>query len=121
MKKLVEQMWKEYGDEVIELEPHFRRLIEELRTKTSLTYPNLPFAPDEKIGGTITLTDAKILYLLIRTIKPKVIFEVGTWIGTSAMIMAEAVKKNGFGKIFTCDFNNYYSLSYEYNEYITYL
>ena len=54
---------------------------------------------------TIPNEDIEILFKLIKKFKPTVIFEVGTWIGTSAMTMDMA--SNG-AKIYTCDRNKAY-------------
>jgi predicted O-methyltransferase YrrM len=40
---------------------------------------------------------------LVLTLKPALIVETGTFVGASAIRMAEAVKENGFGKIITCE------------------
>jgi predicted O-methyltransferase YrrM len=40
---------------------------------------------------------------LVLTLKPGLIVETGTFVGASAIRMAEAVKENGFGKIITCE------------------
>jgi predicted O-methyltransferase YrrM len=42
---------------------------------------------------------------LVLTLKPELIVETGTFIGQSAIKMAEALRANGFGKIVTCEFD----------------
>jgi predicted O-methyltransferase YrrM len=42
---------------------------------------------------------------LIVTVKPDVVVETGTFIGHSAMKMAEGMKANGFGKIITIEYD----------------
>jgi predicted O-methyltransferase YrrM len=119
-KELIAHMWREYGEEVEQETPRFEALIEELRAHAVTVYPDIRRADDQKAAGTVDISDFKILYLLIRTYKPKVIFEIGTWVGTSAMIMAEAMRKNGNGgRIYTCDFNRYYALADSYADCIT--
>lgn len=71
------------------------------------------------IAGLTPFPDALYLYLLVREYKPETIFEIGTWVGTSALFMAEALKKNGTGHIYTCDSNEYYILPEEYAELVT--
>lgn len=67
--------------------------------------------PDD-IGnaGTINLVDAKILFNLIRKFSPAIInvFELGTWFGTSAGIMASA--GNGIATVHTCDRKDWFVL-----------
>lgn len=48
-------------------------------------------------------TIALILYALIRRERPRAIVELGTGLGVSALWMAQAVKENGFGKVWTID------------------
>ena len=45
------------------------------------------------------------LECLIVTLKPDLVVETGTFIGRSTLRMAAGVKKNGFGKIVTCEFD----------------
>ena len=45
----------------------------------------------------------KFLYILIRTIRPQQILEVGTSDGYSTLWLAEAVRENGGGKIVTIE------------------
>ncbi|HEY1265257.1 MAG TPA: CmcI family methyltransferase [Terriglobales bacterium] len=42
---------------------------------------------------------------LVRTVKPELIVETGTFVGHSAIRMARALKANGFGKIITIEFD----------------
>lgn len=117
---LTTSLQKEYGaelnDELVVLE----NKMQNLRHLATKKYPKLPRYSDELIHGTINAHDAKILYLLIRRLKPKTIFEIGTWIGTSALVMAEAVRiNNNGGKIYTCDINHYYLLDTSYDAAIT--
>ena len=47
---------------------------------------------------------------LVETVKPQVVLETGTFIGHSAMKMAEGMKANGFGKIITVEYDPSFSL-----------
>lgn len=47
----------------------------------------------------------EFLKTLVTTVKPKLIYETGTFMGVSTLWMAEAVKKNGFGRIVTCEYD----------------
>jgi len=42
---------------------------------------------------------------LVALLKPQLIVETGTFVGASAIKMAEALKANGFGRIITCEFD----------------
>lgn len=46
-------------------------------------------------GGTTSLEDCMLLYLLVRGYGCKHVFEIGTYIGTSTVAMNEAVRRNG--------------------------
>ena len=48
-------------------------------------------------SGSTRIADCNFLYLLVRWLKPGTIFEVGTLIGTSASVMAQALADNGQG------------------------
>jgi len=45
----------------------------------------------------------KLLYALIRTIKPETVVEVGTYRGYAAAYMARAVQENNFGRVYCID------------------
>jgi predicted O-methyltransferase YrrM len=45
----------------------------------------------------------EFLYALVRTIKPKVAVETGTFRGLSACYIAKALRDNGRGKLITCE------------------
>jgi predicted O-methyltransferase YrrM len=49
--------------------------------------------------------DAHALYCLIREKRPSVILEIGTFVGFSTCIMAQAVRDNGIGTIYCIDPN----------------
>lgn len=44
-----------------------------------------------------------LLYGIIRSLKPKIVVETGTNRGKTALMMAQALKDNGFGTVYTCD------------------
>ena len=45
----------------------------------------------------------RMLYSFIRALKPQVCVEVGTYRGYAACYMAQALKENGFGKLYCID------------------
>jgi predicted O-methyltransferase YrrM len=53
-------------------------------------------------GGTSSMEDCALLYLLIGCFKPRSVFEIGTFIGTTAVAMNEAAKMIG-ATVTTCD------------------
>jgi predicted O-methyltransferase YrrM len=53
-------------------------------------------------GGTSSMEDCALLYLLIGYFKPRRIFEIGTFIGTTAVAMNEAARMVG-ATVTTCD------------------
>lgn len=120
INELISQTEATYGEklqtELLELE----RKISALRENAIIKYPHIPRGGDGFDSGTISVPDARLLYILVRALKPKTIFEIGTWIGTSAMVMAEAVRANhNGGHVYTCDANSYYSLDSSYDDVIT--
>jgi len=111
---------KQYAAEMETVFIDLTKKIDDLRQTAIEKYPDIPRGPDELDSGTISVPDAKLLYLLVRYFKPKVIFEIGTWIGTSSMVMAEAMKKNNNdGHIYTCDANTFFAVDYLYQDVIT--
>jgi predicted O-methyltransferase YrrM len=57
--------------------------------------------------GSIPFATAILLYAAIRNIKPKTIFEIGTFIGKSALAMAFAADQNEEpAEIYSCDGSN---------------
>jgi len=55
--------------------------------------------------GSVPFDDAVELYKLVKFFKPRMIAEVGTFIGVSTKVMDEALKDD-FHRIFTCDSSN---------------
>lgn len=55
------------------------------------------------VYGSIKKEDCSFLYHLIIQEKPKVVLQIGTFVGFSTLIIAEALKRNGAGKIYTVD------------------
>lgn len=58
---------------------------------------------DIENSGAINLKDAEALCSIIHKNRVEKVFEIGTWFGTSALIMAAAR-----AKVWTCDAKNYY-------------
>lgn len=54
---------------------------------------------------TCELEVLEFLKCLVRTVKPQLIVETGTFIGYSALKMAEGLKDNGFGRIVTIEYD----------------
>jgi prolipoprotein diacylglyceryl transferase len=47
----------------------------------------------------------EFLRSLVRTLKPQIVVETGTFMGISTLWIAEGLKANGFGKIVTCEYD----------------
>lgn len=47
----------------------------------------------------------EFLRCLVTTVKPNVIVETGTFMGISTLWLAEGLKRNGFGKVITCEYD----------------
>ena len=57
--------------------------------------------------GSISTASATALYALVRHVKPRTVFEIGTYTGKSTLSMAKAMDAAGIdGTIFTCDGSN---------------
>ena len=57
-------------------------------------------------SGAIADADVEVLYGLVQQYRPTTIIEIGTWFGTSAMVMDKAAE--GKATIYTCDKNSVY-------------
>lgn len=53
--------------------------------------------------GSIKDKDAEALYALVRKRKPKTVYQVGTFVGYSAMVIAHALRANGHGRLIAVD------------------
>jgi len=80
--------------------PKFKVVAEEYAKGNDAKYTELDNIEE---SGAINQRDAEVLYDLIREHKIKTVFEVGTWFGTSALIMAVAG-----AQVWTCDVKDYY-------------
>ena len=107
--KLVNNLYQEYGSELNDLSQKMSEFSE-------IVYTNVETGMQDSTGG----SDCNFLYLLVRKFKPKVIVEIGTWIGSTCFSMAQAVRKNGFGKIITIDIKNACQIPREYDDIIEY-
>jgi len=71
--------------------------------------------------GSINVSDAAFLYDTVLTNKYQSILDIGTWFGTSAVIMAMAMKDAGVdGRVYTCDMHDVYFHTNEYADRIEY-
>jgi prolipoprotein diacylglyceryl transferase len=48
----------------------------------------------------------EFLRCLVRTVKPQIVVETGTFMGISTLSIAEGLKANGFGRIITCEYDS---------------
>lgn len=83
-------------------------IIEELPEVTNSSYT----AADD---GGIECETGEFLYGLVRLLKPKAIFESGTYTGISSMYMAQALKDNNIpnSEIVTCEIDNHHKIRAE--------
>ncbi len=54
-------------------------------------------------GGSVWDVEGKLLYSLVRALRPEIIVEVGSAMGCSTSHMARAVSRNGIGKVYAVD------------------
>lgn len=64
-----------------------------------------PYSVPESSGCSVSVEEGMLLYALVRLHKPKTIVEIGTCTGFSTRFLAQAVRDNGFGKVYTIDVN----------------
>lgn len=58
-------------------------------------------------GNAVELEVGELLHSLVRAVKPNVIVETGTHKGFSSLMIAEAIRRNGFGHLYSIDINDY--------------
>lgn len=116
---LIAQASADYGEKLPIMLTNLEAKINALLHHSIEIHPTLPVNEDGLVANSISLEDARLLYLLVLTHKPKVIFEIGTWIGTSSMVMAEAMRASGhLGRIYTCDAEDHYAIDNSYQDLI---
>lgn len=77
-----------------------------------------------QIPGQLWVADRKVLYGTIRRVKPKTVFEVGTWQGGgSTYFISQALHDNGFGILHTieADPKIYAAVQHNYRTYLPHL
>jgi len=47
----------------------------------------------------------EFLRAVVTTVKPELVVETGTFLGVSTLVIAEALRMNGFGRIISCEFD----------------
>jgi caffeoyl-CoA O-methyltransferase len=90
MKILVEEALEEYAFQSTQQEP------ENLQKLVTQTYELMEFP--QMITGRV---EGRFLKLLVQLMQPKLIFEIGTFTGYSALSMAEGLTEGG--KVITCE------------------
>jgi len=94
-----------WGQWLAEIEPELQGAMAKLREQSAAC--ELTRAQMDYKTGSIPFATAVLLYTAVRHAKPTCIFEVGTFIGKSALAMALAADMNQNGaEIFTCDGSN---------------
>lgn len=74
------------------------------------THRATPECPEPKHWSMVDSMSAELevlefLATLVTTIKPRLIVETGSFLGVSTEWMARGLKRNGFGKIVSCEFD----------------
>lgn len=106
--RLVKRLFEAYKDELIPRLPEIWEHNVTSRAKHGLE------------GGSTGNPDCGFLFLLVKAFHRKSIFEIGTYVGTSAVAMASAARSNG-GRLVTCDPENYACLPESESDVIRYL
>jgi predicted O-methyltransferase YrrM len=99
---LSELVWGQWLAEIEPEVPSAMAKLRELSAACELTRPQMAYNT-----GSIPFATAVLLYTAVRHVKPKFIFEIGTFIGKSALAMALAADANpGDAEIYSCDGSN---------------
>lgn len=86
---------------------HIGQWGESLQPEYSPATPECPFPERWKMYDTMTAEVEVLDFLttLVTTLKPNLIVETGTFSGISTLAFAQGLRKNGFGKIISCEFD----------------
>jgi len=115
MNRLIKTMIEKNSD--TDLQKRFEEVIKISEEMHSLAVENkIPMGPGV-VGGSPCIRDLLFWYLTARTFKPKNVVEVGSWIGTSTLVIAKALYEI-YGDDFTittCDYpTNVYITNHNY-------
>ena len=99
---IVDQLDKEFGDDYYDLVEEYNEFwdngyFEQLKTQSSGGAGHIAGA------GPVDYNEGKVIYLFIRTKRPKNVMEIGFASGCSSSIIAKALEMNGEGKLYTVD------------------
>lgn len=86
---------------------HYMRRGDVMQPEYHRATPECPNPERWKMYDSMTAEVEVLEFLkqLVKTVKPNLIVETGTFMGISTLWIAEALKENGFGKIITCEFD----------------
>jgi hypothetical protein len=101
-RNLSDLVWEHW---LAEIEPELEGAMSLLREQSAAC--ELTRAQMDYKTGSIPFATAVLLYAAIRNIRPTTVFEIGTFIGKSALAMAAAADRNEeVAEIYTCDGSN---------------
>lgn len=86
-----------------ELTETARRACSEIREAYVPILKKAGVEPREFFWGSIKDTEAEMLYQLVLDRKPKVVYQIGTFVGYSALVIAHALRANGAGILLAVD------------------
>jgi predicted O-methyltransferase YrrM len=72
-----------------------------LRAEATVNYGGNPGWPSPLGAMAPTLEECELLYALVRSIRPNLVYESGTGVGISAAFIATALQRNGTGRLLT--------------------
>ncbi len=99
---IVNQLDKEFGDDYYDLVEEYNEFwdngyFEQVKTQSSAGNGAMAGA------GPVDYNEGKVIYLFVRTKKPKNVMEIGFASGCSSAIIAKALEMNKTGKLYTVD------------------
>ena len=86
---------------------HFTKRGDVLQPEYHRATPECPHPEQWSMYDSMTAEVEVLEFLrsLVRTIKPQLVVETGTFMGISTLWIAEGLKANGFGKVVTCEYD----------------
>ena len=102
---VIEQIESEFGDDYYDYEEEFNEYWNDILMPQIIKESS---KGDGKWAGAgpVDYNEAKVIYLFIRTKKPRNVLEIGFASGVSSSLIAKALEMNGEGNLYTGDLNS---------------
>ena len=102
---VINQIEEEFGDDYYDIEDEFNDYWNET-LMPQIIKESSKGNGEWAGGGPIDYNESKVIYLFVRTRKPRNVLEIGFASGVSSSLIAKALEMNGEGNLYTGDLNS---------------